>query len=284
MNNNLARHLHRQAYLRRDVPEKHRGYIVGAWVVSNADFKISTGVQAQLRLKGVGDSIAAEIDRYLQAHEPHLGTKDLNDLMTIIGIGPITAQYLYSRGVRLANIHQYQHWLTREQRLGFVHRADVHLLVPHNESQMLLEKLRQSWSSQVAPHNVQVKGAFARDKLGSNVNVAIFGQYDARQLVRHLTDLDVVAVITNGKKASRWLVRIKPRGKVRRVDIRVFPDKVFGSLHSTGSKHTNQRLRATAKGYNMTLNEYGLGPDFNVHSTHDVFRALHVPYVTPRRR
>jgi DNA polymerase/3'-5' exonuclease PolX len=58
-------------------------------------------------------------------------------------------------------------------------------------------------------------------------------------------------------------------------------------LYSTGSKHSNIRMRAKAKKLGMTLNQNGLfkdGKPLPIKSEHDIFRLLDMPYVKPTMR
>lgn len=78
------------------------------------------------------------------------------------------------------------------------------------------------------------------------------------------------------------------------VDVRFIKkaNSIFQTMHATGSKEENVRLRAIAKRKGMALNEYGLfkntteSPERvqNINSEEDVYRALGIPFVSPEKR
>ena len=255
-------------------------------------------------LTGIGPSIAKKIGEIidtgsLKYHE-ELKKKtpvNLEELLSVEGIGPKTAGLLYKRlGVtsleeleRVAKEHKIRDVKGLGKKTEENVIESIGLARAKKERKLLstADPLAESICKRLAKHAVKV------DVAGS-----------LRRMKETVGDVDILAVTTNAGSLSNFFVKMPEVAKVLgsgetkssvllrdglQVDLRVVEEKSYGSalMYFTGSKDHNIALRKLAIEKGLKLSEYGL---FRKESQiaggteEEVYNELGLEYVPPELR
>ncbi|OQR81177.1 DNA polymerase lambda-like protein [Achlya hypogyna] len=248
--------------------------------------------------------------RKLEAKKSDLRLQTLRLFANIWGVGPVTAQSLYSQGYRSleALAANGAAVLNDQQRIGLQHYADFLVKIPRAE----VEEIEAVVKAAVAQLNPRAEcvtcGSYRRGKAQSgDVDILVTDPTADEcallpDLLKHLhkqaflTD-DLTHVYehhTGGCDSYMGVCRVDQTRPFRRIDLKVYPRRLFGFaiLYFTGSDHFNRSMRAFAKQKGYSLTDRGLtkvarakgveklkqAPSLTCPDEKDVFIALQLPY------
>lgn len=324
VNREIARQLNVMADIYGNDLRRHNAYLTAARNITKWNQPITSGVQAQREINGVGASIAAKIDQILASGQitelTNLNPVDKERLdverlfRTIKGVGKVKSRELYDKNYRtLQDLIKEYPFMTPAQQLGFYHYNDLIQRVPRSEIDMVNRYLHQV----LDPLGVkfEIAGSYRRgDAASGDIDVLLeLPPVQAGQSSVELTPafmkkvIDpliasgfIVGTIAYGTKSKySGIIRAgfdetgKPR-PVRQFDMRFIrpEDWWHGLLHFTGSDHFNKEMRLRAISMGLSLSEYGLVDkngrrypyDHPPTSERGIFDALKVKFLEPSQR
>ena len=251
-------------------------------------------------LPGVGVNIAKKIVEIIETgslkyyEELRKRTPvDLEDLLSVEGIGPKTVKLLYTRlGVkslddlaRAARLHKIR------MIKGLGSKTEENILASIELARSKKERVLLGSALPIAEMTCEgLKEAIAADGIVIEVEVA----GSLRRMKETIGDIDILATCMQPRRvldifaAMRGVRKVLDKGETKcsvllednmQVDLRVVEEKSFGSalMYFTGSKDHNIAMRRIAieKGYK--LNEYGLFNDDGTNSWSNGRRSLQAP-------
>lgn len=229
------------------------------------------------QIEGVGESIAAKIQEYLDTgkltYYEELRTDfpiDIDAITSVEGVGPKTAKKLYfalgvatledlERAARDGKIAEVEGFGEKSQQNILDHIA----LAKQGQERMLLgrafpiareieSRLRES----DAFDEVDIVGSFRRRRpTVGDIDILATAHDPPEAMDQFCTTEDVKEVLAHGDTKSSVIVA----GDIQ-MDLRIVDDEEYGSalLYFTGSKDHNITLRNRAIERDWKLNEYGL--------------------------
>ncbi|KAF0686274.1 Aste57867_21880 [Aphanomyces stellatus] len=248
--------------------------------------------------------------RKLEAKKADARLQVLRCFSDIWGVGPATATDLYSAGFRTLEELKAKEdsVLNEKQRIGLKHYDDFLVKIPRAEVQEI-EAVVKTHIHRLLPCAIAVAcGSYRRGKAQSgDVDVLVSDPTadDCGILPQLLQDLHAIGFLTDdlttayehhigGCDSYMGVCRLKEGVRYRRIDIKVYPRRLFGfaQLYFTGSDHFNRSMRAYAKAKGYSLTDKGLykatrakgvkklmkGPNLICPDERDVFIALQLPY------
>lgn len=255
-----------------------------ATIISSLDYKVTKDNYLDLlEITGIGKGIIERIEMFFKKPNAKHNERRLTELMTVMGIGPSAAEYIYKK-YKITTVKELKHAkipLTRVQKLGLKYYADLHTPIPRFEIRSIAHKI-----DKVLKRKSVICGSYRRGKEYS-------GDVDLLYVSADLIDFDVlqkqkwfVDIISRGE---RYSILIMHGGYVRQVDLfnctkDEYPTFLF---YITGSAAHNTAIRRRAKHLGYTLNQYGLfkgSKMMPLHSEHDIYKALGEKWVSPEDR
>ena len=229
-----------------------------------------------------------------------------NALMGVWGIGPATAQELYSKGFDSAEKLKADgmHLLNENQKIGLQYYEELLPKIPRAEVEEIVAVVKGSVFHLFGDAlDCVVCGSYRRGaELCSDVDFVFAWKDDETEispeltLERIVTDLEekgfLLAHFNQKSHFSIFLgiIRLGPTRSPRRVDMKVWPRRSlpFAVLHFTGNADFNRRVRLMAKRKGCRLNDLGLtdaeGKLMELKSEEEIFQALGLQYLPPEQR
>lgn len=293
-------------YLANTDVYRSRAFKTASVNIANHETAIISGAQAQAQVPGVGKSIAAAIDEYINSYneETKTGTiqrlvdlerqyqdrKSVMDLFTsIYGIGPITAAKYYDAGFRTLEDLWNKGNLNETQKLGILWRLHINKPIERQEMDIINETLKQIFE----PYNIKwdMAGSYRRGEPRSG-DIDILIQQDngiGIDEIRQLLEYYLVDILAAGQTKLMGMFRLSPDYNAHRIDIRLIEPESYATalMYFTGSQAFNILMRKRALELGMSLNEYYLtsgNQAIYVETEEDIFNALKVKYIPPELR
>ena len=288
---------------------KIRSFIKAINTLKTIEFEIISGKQLE-KYPGIGKGTINRIDEIINSGnliEIKDTNKDLNDLITLTGIGPSTASKLLTNGITLEKLRNNQelanNTLTHHQLIGLKYYEDINQRIPYKEIQTIERFIKKKLKTIDINVNFKICGSFRRKMPDSgDIDILIYyedvthedsnilkklisGLTKAEFLVDHLTEM--------GSTKYMGMCRLNKTSLNRRIDIRFIHNKnvPFAILYFTGSGEFNKNMRIHANKLGYKLNEYNIenikdtshGPIY-CKNERDIFKFLKLKYVKPEDR
>lgn len=300
-NEQLAKLLELLSVYYKLAKDKYRtgAYEKAAYTIRNSEEEITSGAQA-LQLPGIGQSIATDIEQYLQTgkidrlqqleYKYQVVKPVLDKFMAIYGIGPVTAVGFYEKGFRTVDDLWYKANLTEAQKNGILWRDHLSERIPRAELDLINEIIGEIFTKNGI--NYVITGSYRRGEASSgDIDILIEAQEGIdMDLIIELLDQYIPTILAKGEKKFAGIFRLSEDDWGRRLDILLIKPESwpYALLHFTGSGKFNILMRNKAKSLGMKLSEYGLkdknGHNLPAETEEDIFNYLHVNYIPPEQR
>jgi DNA polymerase/3'-5' exonuclease PolX len=214
------------------------------------------------------------------------------ELMTVHGIGRVSAEKFYNLGCRtIDDLSKYP--LTPAQILGYLYYDHLNLKIQREEIDQFKSILEKVW--QFLNLKWLICGSYRRE-LPESGDVDILIEEKAGLTLEYIVDILVknnliVGNLALGNTKYMGIYRLLPHDQynAHRIDIRLVPHNSwhYSTLYFTGSQALNILMRQKAISMNMNLSEYGLSSgmiNINVNSEQEIFNILGFEYVEPKDR
>lgn len=288
---------------------KIRSFIKAVNLLKTIDFEITSGEQL-LKYPGIGKGTINRIDEIINSgnlSEIKDTNKDLNDLISLTGIGPATASKLLTNGITLEKLRNNQalanDTLTHHQLIGLKYYDDINKRIPYSEIQKIERYIRKELKNIDNHISFKICGSFRRNKPDSgDIDILIYYEninyedpYILKKIVSELKKAEfLVAHLTElGSTKYMGMCRLSDEYPNRRIDIRFITtiNVPFAILYFTGSGEFNKNMRVYANKLGYKLNEYNLenindptkGPIY-CKTEREIFKFLKLKYVKPEDR
>jgi len=284
-------------------------YEKAAKAVGKHPYLILSGSQAKEEIRGIGESIAEDIDLSLRkAPVPRLeGLKEkfqeripvVELFAQLFGVGPVKANHYYDLGYRtLEDLYfgtaSLPPVLTAASRLSLQYRLQLALRIPRREIDLAREDIGQLFP---ASYLWEIAGSYRRGEADSgDIDLLLRAKDQEGRPVRLAEAVGslrplLVGDLALGEVMYMGILRLSPAWNfnARRLDILLVPAENWGPalLHFTGSREFNILLRQRAKDLGFSLNEKRLtGPlgPVPAESEEKIFALLGVKYLPPEGR
>lgn len=258
------------------------------------------------QISGIGEIFSNKIEEYLKKgkinlHQDYLKKMpvNLNELLSVEGIGPMTIKTLYSE-LKIKNLKDLEKAAKKgliAPLFGFGEKTEKNILqsiefVKKSQGRFLL--------AEVLPIVQEIEKSLKSLKEVDKVSVA----GSVRRRKETIGDIDFLVVSKKPKKVMQYfvslpgVVKIWGQGSTKSsvrlqggldVDLRIVPAKSYGAAlqYFTGSKEHNIETRKIAIDLGLKLNEYGLykGKKMIASKTEkQIYSALNMQYVEPELR
>lgn len=295
-------------------PDKRRAitYTRAAAKIRQSSIPITSGKEAQ-KLPGIGKSLAADIDAYLNTGiipreielRQSIGSKlkVINKFINVFDIGPIKANKFYEEGYRTLEQLYNAPGLTETQKLGIIYYNHLLLKIPRTEIDEYKNVIDYMWKALEQHYNNlgyhgkiewEIVGSYRRGLLESgDIDILVKeGLVDLNTLVNTLVlNKLIVGHLKSGNIKYLGIARLNnSQYNARRIDITmVKPENwAYAKLHATGSKNLNVQMRQKALDLGLTLNEMGLynsqGQLYPANNEAQIFKHLGLQYLKPEDR
>lgn len=312
----LVRDLAELAHLYSEIGDVGRSYSFkrASGNISNFPENIISGEQVRSQVANIGPSTVKIIDEFLRigriskitelreqtgrANEENNPQQSrerqetIDYFLTFHGIGRVKAEELYNLGLRSLEDIWNRGNLREATKTYIIWREHMELRIPREEMDIINSAIAQLLS----PYGINwiMAGSYRRGEPSSgDVDILIvetpqFSIVEARQ-----TLLSIMPAILEGGNPGdiiiRGILRLGPDYNGHRIDIHMTTPQsyIFALLYFTGSGPVNELMRSQAKELGMRLNEKGLQKgmlSINVNSEEDIFRILHLKYLSPEQR
>jgi DNA polymerase/3'-5' exonuclease PolX len=251
------------------------------------------------KLEGLGKSSLEKIKEYLdtgkiekyeELKNIYKEKEDIYKLFTsIYGIGNAEANKFYNKNMRTLKDLWYSGLLNEAQKTGILWRKHLDYKISRAEMDYINNYLKQL----LIGVKYELVGSYRRQMPSSgDVDILIEKQehIDMNSILDMLKNV-IVGTLAKGPEKFMGIMRIDETFIAHRIDIRLIePSKwYYGLLYFTGSKNFNIYMRKKAIEQGMSLSEYGLYAGYELKilpadSEEDIFKHLHVPYMTPQDR
>jgi len=282
-------------YLAEGDTYRARAYSNADTAIQRHPVAITSGSQAREELRGIGVSIASDIDAYLntgsitrlrQLEEKHAEKKRILDLfLSIYGIGPVTANKFYELGYRTLEDLWYKASLTPAQKLGILYRKHLSLRIERYEMDLINDRITELLTEYDPDLEFIIAGSYRRNEPTSgDIDLLIKGSegISLQDIVRYLEDNGlIVGTFALGMSKFMGILRLSDQYNAHRLDILIINPESWATalLYFTGSQRFNILLR---------LNEYGLfdqeGRRLPTETEEDIFDYLGIRYLSPEER
>lgn len=294
-------------------PDKRRAttYSRAASVIAESDTQINSGADAQ-KLKGVGKSVAADIDYYLKTGSVPRETelrlslgekiKVIDLFIGVFDIGPVKANKYYEKGyTTLAQLYQDPE-LSDSQRFGIIYYEHLKERIPREEIDIIKAKISGILSAlEEAYHAAGYSGDLEWEIVGSyrrgspysgDVDILVKDNLVPLSIIVDTLSLNniIVANLKLGLVKYLGILRLNENYNARRIDITMVAadNWTYAKLHATGSKNLNILMRQKAISMGLTLNEMGLfdgsGQRHYATDERQIFDYLGLEYIEPINR
>jgi DNA polymerase lambda len=282
---------------------RSRAYRNAASEIRTYQGTILSGAEAQKKIKGIGKSIAAKIDEYLNTgtlsvinnRDPDEVEKEKTVLLfeKIHGVGPVTAEKWYLMGYRtLKDLSQLYSSMTDAQKMGYYYYNQLNTRIPRKE----MDKLAKVINSALDKINVQhmICGSYRRGESSSGDIDCLIKGTDDINLTMVLSSLAQTGILVGqlalGSSKYMGICRLGDGYNARRIDLMIIAPESwpYATLYFTGSKMLNVMMRSKAIELGMSMNEYGMtdqnGKQYVVNTEKDIFDLLRMTYLKPTER
>ncbi|MAG50244.1 DNA polymerase III [archaeon] len=291
----------------QDVQWKPRAYRKAAQSIEslNEDIEIiyeKGRLKALDNIPGVGKGISKKIAEFIETGKikeyEKLRKKFPVEFMKIPEVGPKTAKKLYEK-LKIKNIKQLKEALKKHKLrklYGFGEKKEKNILEGikfyGSNKRFLLgyilpiaRDIEGKLKTLKEVKKISISGSLRRMKETIRDIDILVSSNSSRKVIDFFTKLDNVKKII-AKGSTKSSVRLKDNIQV---DIRVIPDKSFGSAlqYFTGNKSHNIALRKIAIRKDLKLSEYGVfkGKKQVAGSTEEgVYKKLGLKYIEPELR
>lgn len=264
-------------------------------VIKGLDFEITNAEQIK-DMSGIGKGIYDRVVEILktgklgQIQEAQQEYEIEKELSNVVGIGPVKAKELYTKGIHTVDELKKQHVkgnvkLTDTQILGLKYYEDLKERIPRSEItkfKNILKKIKMNVEFDIV-------GSYRRKKKDSgDIDVLFKGDINLKDLVDILKEREIlIDDISMGKLKYMGFGKINKYA--RRIDFLLIPeDEYYTALvYFTGSAEFNTKMRQTAKDKGYKLNEHGLykGKEkIAIRSEKELFDILGMEYTEPEKR
>lgn len=284
---------------------RSKTYHQALMVLENYDQEILNGKQVS-GLKGIGKSLAADIDQYLTTgHIDRLDVlkaqfKDRSEVidkfLKIYGVGPVKANQLFDRGYRtVEQLAQNIQEFTSAQQWGISYYYHFIQKIPRAEIDNIVQivdsVLKNRWPNIVWT----VTGSYRRGETESG-DIDLFIRRDPSITMDAVLDQlartkMMIGQLAKGDNKFLGVFRLSENHVARRMDILLADPSewAYAILYFTGSRQFNILLRFRAEKFKMTLNEKRMlslenGETYPAQREEDIFNYLGVKYLTPEQR
>lgn len=268
--------------------------------------KIASGNDAKKYIKGIGPSIAKDIDEYLTTgkitrlenlrSELNLTDDNSNEVIeyysSFFGINSKTAKKFYELGYRTLADIWYNVSLTEAQKLGIIWRDHINQRIPYSE----MNTINNYFENILNPYNIEwkISGSYRRQESSSgDIDLLVLETdvLDMNSLIYILQDV-LVAKLTQGDVKFLGMFRLNKSSIAHRIDILIIPKEewYYALMYFTGSQKFNILMRQRALELGYSLNEHGMKNIEtnevykNAKSEKDIFNFLNLKYVKPEDR
>lgn len=255
---------------------------------------------------GIGPRTIERLDEIIETktlkelNDPNI--KIINELTTVVGIGPVKASEL----IKNYNIKSLHDLMKRKDSLdlndkiklglNYIGKFEGNIV---RKEMIIYDKLVNSYSDNTI--TTTICGSYRRGKAYSNdidvllCSIDLITLKDVEQsnlleefVQRLKKDKFIIDDIALGKTKYMGFCKYK-NNKVRRIDIRLMPleSYITALVYFTGSYELNRIMRSNAKKFNLKLNEYGLYKGIkmiDIMSEEDLFKKLDMEYLEPDER
>jgi len=264
------------------------------------------GKKGLMEIQGIGENLASKIEEYLKTGKIEALEKikmkipvDLEELITIEGIGPKRIKILYKKlGVK--NKTDLKKALLEHKVakiFGFGEKIEKNLmeamsLVKKGKRRFLLEEIKPGIEKIVS--NLK--------KLKEVEKISVAGS--VRRQKKDIGDLDILVVSNQPKKVMDFFVKMPEVIKVWGVgptkasvatlfgfdaDLRIVQKKSYGAalMYFTGSREYNIVMRRLAQKKGWKLNEYGLFDGTKMiagETEEEIYQTLGIKWLPPEKR
>lgn len=278
-----------------------KSFLNASTKIANYPIPIINGRQARADIKGIGASIADEIDAFLvSGTSPRLQELEakftdrkqiIDNFMSYYGIGPVSAVKFYNQGFRTLEDLWFKANLTDAQKIGIMWRDHIDKRIDRVE----MDTINAQIGALLNPYNIKwaIAGSYRRNEPSSgDIDILVQSQPDLNMdgLIYLLKNF-LPATLARGPTKFMGIFRLSPDTFGHRIDIRLIEPKAypFALLYFTGSQRFNILMRQHALTLGMTLNEYGLYttagvPVPGIETEADIFTKLGLNYVEPEMR
>ena len=278
---------------------RKRAYENAADAIRRHDKLITSGTQAQREIRGIGKSIGAKINEFIATGQLQFlenrpqDTIQKNQVLQlfegIYGVGPVTAEQWYQRGLRtLEDLARIYHEMADAQKLGYYYYHQLKERIPRAEIDQVKLLIDQKWQ----PLDVEyvIGGSYRRgEPTSSDIDIVVKGKLSMDTLVKKLDGL-IIGTLSLGPTKYMGILRLNEQSNARRIDIRLVDEEAwpYALLYFTGSTQLNIEMRAKAQSLGLTMNEYGMtgpgGRNYPAKTERDIFDYLGIPYLEPTQR
>lgn len=249
---------------------REKAFANAANILLNHPEPIISGKQAEDEIRGIGKSIGAAIDEYLQTGTVERLTilenkykersATINLFRSIYGIGPVAALHFYEQGFRTLEDLWNKANLNNSQKIGIIWRKHINLRIKRSEMDLINATLHEY----LDPYELrwEIVGSYRRGEMTSgDVDVLIEdnGSIKTQDIAEILQPL-LPAIMALGPTKIMGMFRLSPKYNGHRIDILLIAPESYGAalMYFTGSDRFNVLMRGRAKEMNMRLNEHGL--------------------------
>lgn len=206
-------------------------------------------------------------------------------LQSVMGIGPATANELYSKGIKtISDLKKNKHLLNHVQQIGLQYHDELKNRIPRSEMEEIYQKIQEILGDE---YHVIPAGSYALGKPDSG-DIDIILTHSGVKTREDLSNINLQlanALLKNGilkeilAKGESRLHGIIDYNGAKLIDIRIAPLELvpyFELYFSVGSEVARE-LRQKAKNKGYTLSEWGLKtPEGNriFHSKKDIVDFL----------
>jgi DNA polymerase beta len=282
---------------------RKRAYENAASAIRRHDKPISSGLQAQKEIKGIGKSIGAKIDEIiatgkLEFLEQRPEEKKKKEQVTkefekIYGVGSVTAEKWYDMGYHtFESLAELYPSMTDAQKLGYYYYNQLDERIPRSEMDQIAETISRLWSSMGVVY--EIAGSYRRGEPTSGDIDILIKQTPNTDINKLLTPLIqnklIIGNLAVGPTKYMGIMKLGDNYNARRIDMRLVTDEAwpYALLYFTGSKQLNVDMRAKAISMGMTMNEYGMvgqdGTLYPAKTEKDIFNYLGMRYLLPSER
>ena len=220
--------------------------------------------------------------------------KNIQDLLTITGIGPSKAKTLIEQNITLDSLldpnkyKEHSKLLTHHQKIGVQYYHDLLKKIP----QHIITKINTYLNT--FNFEFTICGSFRRNKpFSGDIDILIKKNNNTLQQIVNIlskSNFLVAHLTSNSNTKYMGICKIPEFQQYMRIDIRlVTPVQYpYAILYFTGSKNTNTFMRNKAIKLGLKLNEYGLFDKNNtiieLNTEKDIFKYLDITYLEPQDR
>ena len=281
-----------------------RAYNEAAERIAKYPRVITSGTEARMNIRGVGESISADIDEYLltgsmrrlrDLEEKNKERFDTLQLFSgIFGIDMKIANKFYNEGYRTLEDLWFKAPLTPAQKIGILYRKHLVLRIPREEMDRINNRITEILYSLDPNLKFVIAGSYRRGEASSG-DIDLLVQGNGHILEEIVEALDksgiLVAKLAKGRSQYMGILRLGPDFNAHRIDILLIPKESWatGLMHFTGSKMFNILIRRRARELGLKLNQYGLF-EIDTHSQipvkteEGIFQILGIKYLSPEER